>query len=36
MADAIRCLKTAALALLDAADAEVASDYFDYVIQALS
>ena len=36
MADAIRCLKTAALALLDAADAEVASDYFDYVIQAMS
>lgn len=36
MADAIRCLKTAALALLDADDAALAADYFDYVIQAMS
>ncbi|MCS6782248.1 MAG: allophycocyanin subunit alpha-B [Gloeomargarita sp. SKYBB_i_bin120] len=36
MADAIRCLKTAALALLDEDDAALAADYFDYVIQAMS
>jgi len=36
MADAMRCLKTASLALLAAEDAEAASDYFDYVIQAMS
>ncbi|MEN9208333.1 MAG: allophycocyanin subunit alpha-B [Gloeomargarita sp. GMQP_bins_120] len=36
MADAIRCLKAAALALLDEDDTALAADYFDYVIQAMS
>jgi allophycocyanin-B len=36
MADAIRCLKDAALALLSQEDADLASPYFDYVIQAMS
>lgn len=35
MADAIRCLKAAALVLLPAEDALLAEPYFDYVIQAM-
>lgn len=36
MVESIRCLKTAALALLSAEDAAEASPYFDYIIQAMS
>lgn len=36
MADAIRCLKEASLALLDDADAREAGPYFDFIIQAMS
>ena len=36
MADAIRCLKAASLALLDDADAREAAPYFDFIIQAMS
>jgi allophycocyanin-B len=36
MADAIRCLKEASLALLTAEEATLAEPYFDYVIQAMS
>ncbi len=36
MADAIRCLKEASLALLTAEEAALAEPYFDYVIQAMS
>lgn len=36
MVDAIRCLKNAAVDLLSKEDAEEASLYFDYIIQAMS
>lgn len=36
MADSIRCLKAAALALLSRDDAEAVEPYFDYLIQAMS
>jgi allophycocyanin-B len=36
MADSIRCLKDASLALLSKEEAELAGPYFDYVIQAMS
>lgn len=36
MVEAIRCLKEAALALLDSDDAAEAAPYFDYLIQAMS
>jgi len=36
MADAIRCLKDASLALLSVEDAQEATPYFDYIIQAMS
>lgn len=36
MVEAIRCLKEAALALLDQDDATEAAPYFDYIIQAMS
>ncbi|WP_008318932.1 allophycocyanin subunit alpha-B [Leptolyngbya sp. PCC 6406] len=36
MAEAIRCLKDAALALLSNEDAQEAAPYFDYIIQAMS
>lgn len=36
MAEAIRCLKDASLALLSTEDAEVAAPYFDYIIQEMS
>ncbi|MGB6169742.1 MAG: allophycocyanin subunit alpha-B [Geitlerinemataceae cyanobacterium] len=36
MVEAIRCLKEAALALLDRDDATEAAPYFDYIIQAMS
>ena len=36
MADGIRCLKNAAIALLSKEDAATAEPYFDYIIQAMS
>ncbi|NJL87956.1 MAG: allophycocyanin [Leptolyngbyaceae cyanobacterium SM1_1_3] len=36
MAEAIRCLKEASLALLADEDAQEATPYFDYIIQAMS
>ncbi|MDJ0534932.1 MAG: allophycocyanin subunit alpha-B [Xenococcaceae cyanobacterium MO_207.B15] len=36
MVDAIRCLRDASVALLSKEDAEEASLYFDYIIQAMS
>ncbi len=36
MAEAIRCLKQASLALLSAEDAEEAAPYFDYIIQFMA
>lgn len=36
MAEAIRCLKAASLALLSADDAQEAEPFFDYIIQAMS
>ncbi|MFN9650016.1 MAG: allophycocyanin, partial [Pseudanabaena sp.] len=36
MADAIRALKHASLALLSKEDADTAEPYFDYIVQALS
>jgi allophycocyanin-B len=36
MAEAIRCLKAASLALLSDEEAAVAAPYFDYVVQAMS
>ncbi|MFN3927752.1 MAG: allophycocyanin [Pseudanabaenaceae cyanobacterium] len=36
MADSMRCLKDASLALLSKSQAELAEPYFDYVIQAMS
>jgi allophycocyanin-B len=36
MAEAMRCLKSAALGLLNDADAAEASPYFDYLVQAMS
>ncbi|MFP4134016.1 MAG: allophycocyanin [Halothece sp.] len=36
MADAIRCLKDASLALLIEEEAQQAAPYFDYIIQAMS
>ncbi len=36
MVDAIRCLRDAAVALLSKEDAQEASLYFDYIIQAMS
>jgi allophycocyanin-B len=36
MAEAIRCLKAASLALLSDDEAAVAAPYFDYVVQAMS
>jgi allophycocyanin-B len=36
MIEAIRCLKDAALAQLSQEDANEASPYFDYIIQAMS
>lgn len=36
MAESIRCLKNASLALLSEEDAAEASPYFDYIIQAMS
>ncbi|QDZ41270.1 allophycocyanin [Euhalothece natronophila Z-M001] len=36
MADAIRCLKDASLALLSEEEAQEAAPYFDYIIQAMS
>ena len=36
MVEAMRCLKTAALALLSEPDAAEAAPYFDYVIQAMA
>lgn len=36
MAEAIRCLKAASLALLSEEDAAAAAPYFDYIIQAMS
>jgi allophycocyanin-B len=36
MAESIRCLKRASLVLLSDADADAASPYFDYIIQAMS
>lgn len=36
MAEAIRCLKKASLALLSEEDAAEAAPYFDYIIQAMS
>ncbi|MEC4806368.1 MAG: allophycocyanin subunit alpha-B [Jaaginema sp. PMC 1079.18] len=36
MAEAIRCLKAASLALLSADDVQKAEPYFDYIIQAMS
>lgn len=36
MADAIRCLKDASLGLLSVEDAQEATPYFDYIIQAMS
>lgn len=36
MADSIRCLKDAALALMSQEDADTAAPYFDYIIQAMS
>jgi allophycocyanin-B len=36
MADSVRCLRDAALALMSKDDAEAAAPYFDYVIQAMS
>ncbi|MBE7381319.1 MAG: allophycocyanin [Leptolyngbya sp. SIO1E4] len=36
MVEAIRCLKEAALGLLSEEDAQAATPYFDYIIQAMS
>jgi allophycocyanin-B len=36
MADSVRCLKDASLALLSKEDAETAEPYFDFIIQAMS
>jgi allophycocyanin-B len=36
MAEAIRCLKAASLALLSDEEAVVAAPYFDYIVQAMS
>jgi len=36
MAESIRCLKEASLALLDREDAKETAPYFDYIIQAMS
>lgn len=36
MAESIRCLKEASLALLDEEDVKEAAPYFDYIIQAMS
>lgn len=36
MAEAIRCLKAASLALLSDDEAAVAAPYFDYIVQAMS
>ncbi|ELR99251.1 allophycocyanin subunit alpha-B [Gloeocapsa sp. PCC 73106] len=36
MVEAIRCLKEAALALLNTEDADEAAPYFDYIIQVMS
>jgi allophycocyanin-B len=36
MAEAVRCLKQASLALLSDEDAAEAAPYFDYIIQAMS
>jgi allophycocyanin-B len=36
MVEAIRCLKTASLALLSVEDATATAPYFDYIIQAMS
>ena len=36
MAESIRCLKEASLALLDDEDVKEAAPYFDYIIQAMS
>lgn len=36
MVESIRCLKQASLSLLSAEDAQKASPYFDYIIQAMS
>lgn len=36
MAEAIRCLKNASLALLSQEDADAAAPYFDYIIQSMS
>jgi allophycocyanin-B len=36
MADAVRCLKNASLALLSKDDAATTEPYFDYIIQAMS
>lgn len=36
MADGVRCLKTASLALLSKEDAATTEPYFDYIIQAMS
>jgi allophycocyanin-B len=36
MAEAIRCLKAASLALLSDEEAAVAAPYFDYIVQAMS
>jgi len=35
MVESMRCLKEAALALLNAQDAAIASPYFDYLIQGM-
>jgi allophycocyanin-B len=36
MIDSIRCLRDAAVALLSKEDADEATPYFDYIIQAMS
>ena len=36
MVDAIRCLKEAALGVLDIQEASIAAPYFDFIIQAMS
>ncbi|MEL7227418.1 MAG: allophycocyanin, partial [Cyanobacteria bacterium J06576_12] len=36
MVEAIRCLKTASLGLMNDEDASEAAPYFDYIIQAMS
>jgi allophycocyanin-B len=36
MADAVRCMKNASLALLSKEDATTTEPYFDYIIQAMS